>query len=150
MGRTDSPFACLYALMRPHRGDETYEQALRTVARVRKGLLVVLPDVPCCHPCELQLHISSSNNSSNPQAHTQHLPSSLFAFRMSWRNNLGSTGANNIPLGSRRRFEDGDSATPEAMPQPTSDLKRGRSPTRGTSIIHPSCDAILTSPRSRC
>jgi splicing factor 1 len=60
---------------------------------------------------------------------------------MSWRGQ-GITGSNNIPLGSRRRFGDGDGATPppeEAAyhsTQPSggvSDVsyKRGRSPTRG-------------------
>jgi splicing factor 1 len=45
---------------------------------------------------------------------------------MSWRNQAGSTGANNIPLGNRRgKFGDSD-ATPDA-PTP-SEGKRGRSP----------------------
>jgi splicing factor 1 len=45
---------------------------------------------------------------------------------MSWRDTRGSTGANNIPLGSRRRFG-GDEDTPDSgTPQP--ELKRGRSP----------------------
>jgi splicing factor 1 len=43
---------------------------------------------------------------------------------MSWRTQAGSTGANNIPLGARRRF--GDESTPDA-PTP-SEGKRGRSP----------------------
>jgi splicing factor 1 len=61
---------------------------------------------------------------------------------MSWRDTRGSTGANNIPLGNRRRFG-GDSETPDSgTPQP--ELKRGRSP--GMSVrAHPykqiSCDA---------
>lgn len=47
---------------------------------------------------------------------------------MSWRNNAGSTGANTIPLGARRRFGD-ESETPDPYPSaPASDLKRGRSP----------------------
>lgn len=45
---------------------------------------------------------------------------------MSWRDTRGSTGANNIPLGNRRRFG-GDGDTPDSVtPQP--ELKRGRSP----------------------
>lgn len=45
---------------------------------------------------------------------------------MSWRDSRAQTGANNIPLGNRRRFG-GDDETPEAItPQP--ELKRGRSP----------------------
>jgi splicing factor 1 len=53
---------------------------------------------------------------------------------MSWRDPRGSTGANNIPLGNRRRFG-GDSETPDGgTPQP--ELKRGRSP--GMSVgTHP-------------
>ena len=47
---------------------------------------------------------------------------------MSWRNNAGSTGANNIPLGARRRFGD-DSGTPETSSALTPvEGKRGRSP----------------------
>ncbi|KIW06319.1 uncharacterized protein PV09_02783 [Verruconis gallopava] len=47
---------------------------------------------------------------------------------MSWRDTRGSTGANKIPLGSRRRFGS-ESETPDGgTPQP--ELKRGRSPER--------------------
>lgn len=44
---------------------------------------------------------------------------------MSWRNNAGSTGANTIPLGSRRRFggDDDYDVAPETIAS-----KRGRSP----------------------
>lgn len=45
---------------------------------------------------------------------------------MSWRNNAGSTGANNIPLGTRRRGGDA-SETPDFAP-PANEGKRGRSP----------------------
>ncbi|KAJ5540040.1 hypothetical protein N7513_008372 [Penicillium frequentans] len=50
---------------------------------------------------------------------------------MAWRNQ-GTTGSNNIPLGSRRRFqgdeeEDSSTATPSSMPDGP---KRGRSPVR--------------------
>jgi splicing factor 1 len=53
---------------------------------------------------------------------------------MSWRNQ-GITGSNNIPLGTRRRFG-GDNAdeggyNPSAPAEGLSELKRGRSPTRG-------------------
>lgn len=46
---------------------------------------------------------------------------------MAWRQNMGSTGANTIPLGARRRFggEDGPGGD-EAPPMP--EMKRGRSP----------------------
>lgn len=54
---------------------------------------------------------------------------------MSWRDPRGSTGANNIPLGNRRRFG-GDGETPEgASPQP--ELKRGRSPGILSSLLRP-------------
>jgi splicing factor 1 len=50
----------------------------------------------------------------------------LTSIAMSWRDTRGSTGANNIPLGNRRRFG-GEDGTPEGLsPQP--ELKRGRSP----------------------
>jgi splicing factor 1 len=55
---------------------------------------------------------------------------------MSWRNQ-GITGSNNIPLGSRRRFG-GDGEADDGGYNPSdpsngmSDLKRGRSPVRGT------------------
>lgn len=59
---------------------------------------------------------------------------------MSWRNQ-GITGSNNIPLGNRRRFggDDGDAGgyNPAAPAEGLSELKRGRSPTRGMSS-HPS------------
>lgn len=45
---------------------------------------------------------------------------------MSWRNNAGSTGANNIPLGTRRRGGDA-SETPDFAPA-SNEGKRGRSP----------------------
>jgi splicing factor 1 len=44
---------------------------------------------------------------------------------MSWRSNVGQTGANTIPLG-KRRF--GDDESPAAEPQ--REMKRGRSPER--------------------
>jgi hypothetical protein len=45
---------------------------------------------------------------------------------MSWRNNAGSTGSNNIPLGTRRRGGDAN-GSPEFAPPPN-EGKRGRSP----------------------
>jgi|TARA_R110002003_G_scaffold722_6_gene21355 splicing factor 1 len=59
---------------------------------------------------------------------------------MSWRNQ-GITGSNNIPLGNRRRFG-GDNAddggyNPAAPAEGLSELKRGRSPQRGMSNLHP-------------
>lgn len=58
---------------------------------------------------------------------------------MSWRNQ-GITGSNNIPLGNRRRFGGGDGGeeggyNPSAPAEGLSELKRGRSPTRGTSRL---------------
>jgi splicing factor 1 len=57
---------------------------------------------------------------------------------MSWRNQ-GITGSNNIPLGNRRRFG-GDNAddggyNPAAPAEGLSELKRGRSPERGTCSL---------------
>ncbi|RMY91106.1 hypothetical protein D0861_03260 [Hortaea werneckii] len=67
---------------------------------------------------------------------------------MSWRQNLGQTGANTIPLGSRRRFGGDDAGPPPGPPQgelppiemiPTSkiELKRGRSPVRTEPELNP-------------
>ena len=70
---------------------------------------------------------------------------------MSWRSNLGQTGANTIPLGNRRRFGDGPGAggggggggMPDELPPiemiPTSkiELKRGRSPERKEPELNP-------------
>lgn len=55
---------------------------------------------------------------------------------MAWRNQ-GITGSNNIPLGTRRRFGGGDNGddggyNPAEPATGLSELKRGRSPTRGT------------------
>lgn len=65
---------------------------------------------------------------------------------MSWRNQ-GITGSNNIPLGNRRRFG-GDNAddggyNPAAPAEGLSELKRGRSPTRGKSSLTPSVYRVL-------
>jgi len=58
---------------------------------------------------------------------------------MAWRSQ-GITGSNNIPLGNRRRFGGDDTAddgggeyNPAAPATGMSELKRGRSPTRGKS-----------------
>jgi splicing factor 1 len=54
---------------------------------------------------------------------------------MAWRNQ-GITGSNNIPLGNRRRGFGGDDEggyNPSAPAEGLSELKRGRSPTRGKS-----------------
>ncbi|KAK8225499.1 hypothetical protein HDK77DRAFT_132633 [Phyllosticta capitalensis] len=65
---------------------------------------------------------------------------------MAWRNQ-GITGSNNIPLGTRRRFG-GDSEDtgydPSAPATGLSDLKRGRSPTRGMFLSAPSSCVSLT------
>jgi len=58
---------------------------------------------------------------------------------MSWRSNTGQTGANTIPLGSRRRFA-GDEGTPEhgtPTPMPVETNKRGRSPERREPELNP-------------
>lgn len=69
---------------------------------------------------------------------------------MSWRNQ-GITGSNNIPLGNRRRFGGDDSNggddggyNPAAPATGMSELKRGRSPTRGMSLVGPSVYSMLT------
>lgn len=66
---------------------------------------------------------------------------------MSWRNQ-GITGSNNIPLGTRRRFG-GDNAddggyNPAEPATGLSELKRGRSPTRGQPSTTFSVASILT------
>ncbi|KAF7186318.1 Branchpoint-bridging protein [Pseudocercospora fuligena] len=54
---------------------------------------------------------------------------------MSWRQNLGQTGANTIPLGPRRRFGgDDDGAPTDEAPR---DMKRGRSPERKEPELNP-------------
>lgn len=53
---------------------------------------------------------------------------------MSWRNNAGSTGANTIPLGTRRRMGDGPE---ENGSTPPIDSKRGRSPERKEPEYNP-------------
>lgn len=57
---------------------------------------------------------------------------------MSWRSNLGQTGANTIPLGTRRRFG-GDDEGPEVIGNgtPTYETKRGRSPERKEPELNP-------------
>ncbi|KAK5173829.1 Branchpoint-bridging protein [Saxophila tyrrhenica] len=54
---------------------------------------------------------------------------------MSWRNPAGQTGANTIPLGTRRRFG-GDDGPEESTP-PVADGKRGRSPERREPEFNP-------------
>lgn len=58
---------------------------------------------------------------------------------MSWRHNAGSTGANNIPLGARRRFagDENFNDSPEPVPVPVADGKRGRSPERKEPELNP-------------
>lgn len=53
---------------------------------------------------------------------------------MAWRQNLGSTGANTIPLGTRRRFggEDGPQEDYDAP-----ETKRGRTPERKEPELNP-------------
>ncbi|KAK4554810.1 hypothetical protein LTR86_007958 [Recurvomyces mirabilis] len=59
---------------------------------------------------------------------------------MSWRSNVGQTGANTIPLGNRRRFageDDGDFDSAPPPPPAPSDNKRGRSPERREPELNP-------------
>lgn len=77
---------------------------------------------------------------------------------MSWRNNAGVTGSNNIPLGSRRRFGgERDSAPPlpppiqqdEYIPSSMIQIgnKRGRSPVR--PAVNVSVDEAIESIKRR-
>ncbi|KAK3723538.1 hypothetical protein LTR37_001790 [Vermiconidia calcicola] len=54
---------------------------------------------------------------------------------MAWRHNVGQTGANTIPLGTRRRFGGDDG--PEESVTPTFETKRGRSPERKEPELNP-------------
>lgn len=54
---------------------------------------------------------------------------------MSWRQNLGQTGANTIPLGPRRRGVGGEDGLP--MDEAPRDMKRGRSPERKEPELNP-------------
>jgi splicing factor 1 len=66
---------------------------------------------------------------------------------MSWRDTRGSTGANNIPLGNRRRFGGEDGGTPDSVtPQP--ELKRGRSPGNTISSLAPDGRGLLVTERA--
>lgn len=56
---------------------------------------------------------------------------------MSWRSNLGQTGANTIPLGPRRRAGFEDESPADAPPPPPRDAKRGRSPERKAPELNP-------------
>lgn len=56
---------------------------------------------------------------------------------MSWRQNIGQTGANTIPLGTRRRFGGDDGPEDGATPTPPADGKRGRSPERREPELNP-------------
>ena len=56
------------------------------------------------------------------------------ASKMSWRNNQGITGSNNIPLGKRRFGGDDEGASEASTPTVAASengATRGRSPTRG-------------------
>ncbi|KAK5109191.1 hypothetical protein LTR62_007276 [Meristemomyces frigidus] len=60
---------------------------------------------------------------------------------MSWRNNIGQTGSNTIPLGKRRRFGDDDGAddydSAPPPPPPADNNARGRSPERREPELNP-------------
>lgn len=56
---------------------------------------------------------------------------------MSWRHNAGSTGANTIPLGTRRRFGGEDGPDGGLSPIPVEATKRGRSPERKEPELNP-------------
>ena len=72
---------------------------------------------------------------------------------MSWRNQ-GITGSNNIPLGKRRAFggDDADEGgyNPAEPATGMSELKRGRSPTRGKTRPRDVRRRILTVYLRRC
>lgn len=53
---------------------------------------------------------------------------------MAWRQQSGQTGANTIPLGTRRRFGGDDGPQDDA---PVVDMKRGRSPERKEPELNP-------------
>ena len=77
----------------------------------------------------------SFNQGTSAKPSSVTLPPDNHLPNMAWRNNLGSTGANNIPLGVRRRF-------PDESPQPqdaavSNELKRGRSPERKEPELNP-------------
>ena len=64
---------------------------------------------------------------------------------MSWRNQAGSTGSNNIPLGTRRRGGDSN-GTPDFAPPPN-EGKRGRSPERVLRQLIAELDLLRTRDR---
>jgi hypothetical protein len=75
---------------------------------------------------ERQLEVRASTYSEQPRfllhpSNTIAIPST-----MSWRTQAGSTGSNNIPLGTRRRPGEAPSSTPDFAP--SHEGKRGRSP----------------------
>jgi splicing factor 1 len=82
--------------------------------------------LPTCHPYFRPSDFTIS---------TPHFSHQNIAANMAWRNQ-GITGSNNIPLGkSRRGFGDADDGgyNPAEPSTGLSELKRGRSPTRGES-----------------
>lgn len=54
---------------------------------------------------------------------------------MSWRSNLGQTGANTIPLGTRRRFGGDEGPADDYIS--LDDKKRGRTPERKEPELNP-------------
>lgn len=54
-----------------------------------------------------------------------------------WRNNARSTGANEIPLGTRRRFQADDDYSSQDNSYQNGDGKRGRSPDRKEPELNP-------------
>jgi splicing factor 1 len=83
------------------------------------------------------LAVSTSFEDLHFKVHFFHLqpPDNISPVGMSWhRSNAGQTGANTIPLGTRRRFGEDPPDTREAS---TPGEKRGRSPERKEPELNP-------------
>jgi splicing factor 1 len=76
---------------------------------------------------------------------------------MSWRNQSSQTGANNIPLGARRRFGGDSEDPPEPVrasrpytPSDSDSLKRGRSPVKcqysTAKLLYQTANHLLAEP----
>lgn len=92
----------------------------------------------------LQLRHASTLEASNNTNHLYEEDDTMSGWR-----NQGITGSNNIPLGNRRRFggdepgNDDGGYNPSAPATGLSELKRGRSPTRGESSSgHPTSPSL--------
>ena len=93
-------------------------------------------------PPQWRMHCWSTFGSPSQLPPTFLHPHNPFAARsphkMSWRNNAGSTGANTIPLGTRRRFGSDDGVPENGGVSPFEPApKRGRSPERKEPELNP-------------